>query len=1769
MKNTGRKVSVSSDDSGENPYPQLAAGEPHGRTKTESDSSHHLQHRSRERRPSRSPRQSCHFRQDSPHYWNWPPRFANFSSNPRKSSPSPKQKQQQSDSLPCNVNKEGNSQHRYKPKSGYQSPAKSAYHSSGRSGYHSPGGTGYHSPARTGYHSSGGTGYSSPGRSGYHSPRETGCKPTGNQVSQSECRKTCKSSDTAKESSCDVENPSKDTVNNEYVEHSPSVYRIDNPRPIMQIPVPISTHGPYGPGSPLIYACPDPTMLPCSVWAPLHQAPMFYGCPQQQPTSIEPSVQYAVSGDISSQLLSVLQPNIVTVQTSSVSQPLPSTDADSKALLALLRKQTQQPNANGSPAHATGSSQVKTVTLDSQWMAATQCLPSCDDRKTPPTKEQCETAALQVTCHKSDCSSTCTGSSESLPAIGVFWDIENCPVSANKSALTVVQRVREKFFSGHREAEFMCVCDVNKESKTVVQELNDAQVTVAHINATAKNAADDKLRQSLRRFADTHNSPATVVLISGDVNFANDLSDLRHRHNLKIILVHRPEVADALLACAHETLCYTDLLSDVPFRAPVKVTSSHTELLVDNIPTGVDTNHIRNRLLRLSNNCGGRVISVKANTAVLKFSTPEHTARAKKRLQGEDVFGNKISVSFANGKSRSHNGKNGNGSQNKKEKDNSSTENDSETDETGKFNRGALMIQQQLYQEKQEHQNGFDPSQVCYQFSNGENAPLQQAIENEVTKVEEDPDNKENQIDATPEYPKRIAPVEHAVFKRPRSLQSPVTVQPVYGPIPTYRISPIPSCMLSTAPTIPQYPSGIEILVSNLDENLPKRELRRILLSVFREHCKVLHVALSSGPLQAVVRVPRMADAHIAIAHINRHKIGSKRVNVTLAPNPNSGLDYLRNQVVSILSDIHGGSLPLFKFSEIYDNRFKRPLHVSDLYQIPDTVIIQDTPTGRMVSLTYYVCKADKLPQLPTGSRNSPIIISPIPSREPTPEPCEEYCSVHDECTEGDYTSRGENPCIVEPLKTFSAQVHTLLQIHDGRMPLISFAICYATEFRLLKMDDNNGVPLEHLLTCIQGVRVAISRQGFKTVCWTQNNCRPPTPAPGGVLRSPSPILTPQLFQFSKEVVELLKNSSHCRMSFSKFIPAYHHHFGRQCRVAEYGFTKLIELFDAIPHIIQVMGVYCAKTLTLTHRSQVKRFTQDLLKVLKSQASKLVCMAEFPVAYQRCFARDWHVTDYGVCELQDLLNELAENTVMISGYGDEMVISIPRRDQTPEEIIKTKKFAKDVIDMLRHQPRFRMAFSRFIPAYHHHFGRQCRVADYGFNKLIELFEALNDTVKVFEHGDEKIVCLTYVEQLSVVAKQFIYLLRRNRAQSLLLDESLLIYAKQYGHPLCLDDFNVTSVTQLMNKFPCIVQVIGHGSNATICLIDRTCLQEFAHQTLVLLMEQDNGRLSVDEFAHAYFLMWSHRITPIEYGFSKITDLLKAVSHICKVRNEWTEDSYVELIPLHQFARKARLLLRKHHGAIAFMKFAEAYLQMFGNMLQPSQYGCGNLSALLALVPQVLSITGRGPGKTVTLNSDLKGRSFKRTKSYVEGGKDGGDVIIEDEVPDEVNCRENKKNARVFKEPVVPVKVKSVKEGSPEKGQNISASNNTELLDMKSPEDLLCHGFAPSGLPSPALIPEYIHKDLISFESPPPLPSNIDYMMGSTKDRPSSLDQHWLDANDGKIYGLHHRDNTPVQPSDEDDRSSLYSNATNISRPRSRKGYPKCKIAANFSVPIQK
>lgn len=72
------------------------------------------------------------------------------------------------------------------------------------------------------------------------------------------------------------------------------------------------------------------------------------------------------------------------------------------------------------------------------------------------------------------------------------------------------------------------------------------------------------------------------------------------------------------------------------------------------------------------------------------------------------------------------------------------------------------------------------------------------------------------------------------------------------------------------------------------------------------------------------------------------------------------------------------------------------------------------------------------------------------------------------------------------------------------------------------------------------------------------------------VLKSIPLQLAPNVTLLCRELVDLLKTTEKCQLLLSKFIPAYHHHFGRQCRVADYGYTKLLDLFESIPHVAQV-----------------------------------------------------------------------------------------------------------------------------------------------------------------------------------------------------------------------------------------------------------------------------------------------------------------------------------------------------------------------------------------------------------------------------------------------------------------------------------------------------------------------------------------------------------------------------------------------------------------------
>ncbi|XP_053540130.1 meiosis regulator and mRNA stability factor 1 isoform X3 [Ictalurus punctatus] len=1307
------------------------------------------------------------------------------------------------------------------------------------------------------------------------------------------------------------------------------------------------------------------------------------------------------------------------------------------------------------------------------------------------------------------------GGQESLPPVGVFWDIENCAVPSGRSAATVVQRLRERFFQGHREAEFICVCDISKENKAVIQELNNCQVTVAHINATAKNAADDKLRQSLRRFAETHTAPATVIVVSSDVNFASELSDLRHRHGFKVILVHKTQASPALLQHAHLHVLFEDFVSELPPRMLIKSQPCFNLLFVHNLPTHRDAKSVSSRLQRLSNNCGGKVLGVSGGTAVLRFASAEAAERARKRMENEDVLGNRISVSFSP-----------DGLQEEEEAERSRPVASSSfssalflpvekprsprrprramrASQSGK-DAGVNVPERPYSPRKVGHASSCSPvlKSLSQDASGMESKPRTGFPLEKVRAASASPQSNglTSQLQpAKPAFPAELlqrgrrrdtcsvrsttdSPAESFQVSTPSAF-SKLNLHTSFSPLMfsqgswssrsaspclSNRSSPLSVPSRSPCPDSQPEPfsDGADIQVANLDYRMSRKELQQILLDTFAKHGRVKSVELSPHTdyqLKAKVQMGSLQQAIGAVSILHRYKIGNKRVNVSLITGANNkSLTCLSSEIISILQDSPANCLPLFKFSEIYEKKFGRKLVASDLYRLPEVVAVREQGAGRLVcllsnSLVRHSPLGSSQSYDGSSTSGSPVVFEELEYHEPV---CKRHYTQQD-FSEADYDpDTYKIPFVVVSLKALSAHVHSLLQSHEGTIPLLSLPECYASEFSPLTMEEEGklegSVPLEHLITCIPGITIVTAQNGFKVIKWIHNKPPPPNADPW-LQRCKSPVGNPQLIQFSREIIDLMKNQPCCLMPITKFVPAYHHHFAKQCRVSDYGYSKLLELLEAVPHVLQILGLGSKRLLTLTHRAQVKRFTQDLLKLLKFQASKQVIIRDFMQAYHWCFSRDWHVVEYGMCDLMDLLTEIPDTTITITQQDSDTVISVPKRERTTEEMERTRQFGKEVVDLLRHQPHFRMPFSKFIPTYHHHFGRQCKLTYYGFSKLVELFEAIPDVLQVLECGEEKVLALTEVERVKALAAQLVKLLRAQRDCALPVSQLLAEYSKTFGYGLRLQDYDASTLPALLAKLCHVVKVVDGAEEKVVQLINRKSLRALTSQLLAVMMSLPDAHnwLGVEALQKQYESMYDQQLNPCEYGFVSLTELLKSLPYLVELFEEEEDDEAkdrVRLTQLYQFARKVRALLHTYHyNQIFLTEFRGAFSKYTGHEFQPRDYGYSSLDELLAAIPQVVWIKGHGHKKIIVLRNDMKARSSPAST----------------ESPQLEEARESQSPASTH---------------SPASG---GSTGEAELLCMSSgsPVDLLC-GPVPSCLPSPQLHPDPVllqHRDLIRFD----------------------------------------------------------------------------------------
>ena len=509
------------------------------------------------------------------------------------------------------------------------------------------------------------------------------------------------------------------------------------------------------------------------------------------------------------------------------------------------------------------------------------------------------------------------------------------------------------------------------------------------------------------------------------------------------------------------------------------------------------------------------------------------------------------------------------------------------------------------------------------------------------------------------------------------------------------------------------------------------------------------------------------------------------------------------------------------------------------------------------------------------------------------------YCNLHSQKQNDNQSPVCWLPNVIVSLRTFKSVVHKLLNDHGGQMPLLSFMDCYRCcilnenlNYRIsnsngsgssrqncdvshqLIVNNENGVSLEHLITCAQDVQIQYNQSYFKQLQWENDKSKPINLQSRGQSLETSESSKPNRFdvigcelkespqkptqeptqesteeshrmlnQFTHEVVELFKGVPRCVIPFSKFNNEYHKKYGKQFKVAEFGYTKSVELFESIPLILQILDSEHEKKLTLTHRVQVRRFSNDIIKVLKYHATKQMFADEYPLAYEKQFGKPFDIRDYGVCFLEDMLAELPESIIFRKEIEGRTFIQVPKTIQIEEERLCTLRLANDIIDMLKYKPRFSIQFNKFIPNFHHHFGRQCKLSNYGFTKLIELLEAMPEIIQVFTKDGLQFVQLKDNLMTELICLNFVKHLDEN---GLKVKASLSKLEEWYNSkhvPIFYQDFDCENFEQLFSKLPFkkyfinVVEAENHEWNLEVEALNEKDVKRFAKNLLKKMIDE--------------------------------------------------------------------------------------------------------------------------------------------------------------------------------------------------------------------------------------------------------------------------------------------------------------------------------------------
>ena len=156
----------------------------------------------------------------------------------------------------------------------------------------------------------------------------------------------------------------------------------------------------------------------------------------------------------------------------------------------------------------------------------------------------------------------------------------------------------------------------------------------------------------------------------------------------------------------------------------------------------------------------------------------------------------------------------------------------------------------------------------------------------------------------------------------------------------------------------------------------------------------------------------------------------------------------------------------------------------------------------------------------------------------------------------------------------------------------------------------------------------------------------------------------------------MFRHQQDFNVPFQRFIPMYHHHFGYQCRVQLYGCLRLIDLFEEIPHVVEIMEDKNGERIVQLTEEATQQAVQLNLIQLVRQHDGILLFEHLPKLYAEMFRFELNYEEMGFDSLQSMLESMQEKLTCIQTSKNTTCIRVVEEHHS--EIV----FARNVVHIL-------------------------------------------------------------------------------------------------------------------------------------------------------------------------------------------------------------------------------------------------------------------------------------------------------------------------------------------------------------------------------------------------------------------------------------------------------------------------------------------------------